>query len=348
MILEIASHIGLIPKRVAATHGGEYVCECPYCHAGKDRFHIWPERLNSKGVAGIYWCRVCGKCGDIIQLSRDFFDLTYFQACKRLGIATSSDWNHQFKSTVFSPNEVLRPTSDWQKVAQAFVKKCHHNFLHNEAAITAFTRKRGLNRQAVEKFQIGWNLVTMCESRQTWGLPPKKDKHGKESLQWLPRGIVIPIFEGELINKIKIRRQDWHEGDLLPKYIEISGSAPAPSYFGCSQRLPCIILEAELDAMLLCQDAGDLCSCIALGGVSKKPDKQIDAIIWKAPLLLCALDFDQSGIKHYRFWKETYPHLKPWPTPHSKSPGDAFKDGLNVRLWIETGLEYYKFGELYA
>ena len=32
-----------------------------------------------------------------------------------------------------------------------------------------------------------------------------------------------------------------------------------------------VIVEAELDAMLIIQEAGDLCACIALGGAQKRP-----------------------------------------------------------------------------
>ena len=46
-----------------------------------------------------------------------------------------------------------------------------------------------------------------------------------------------------------------------------------------------------------------------------------------------------DGKKAYKFWRDTYPHVQPWPVPRGKSPGDAFKEGVNLRLWIEAGLK---------
>jgi DNA primase len=124
----------------------------------------------------------------------------------------------------------------------------------------------------------------------------------------------------------------------LPKYVEISGSKQSPSIYG-DRSQPLIIVESELDAILIQQEASKLVCSIALGGVSKKPDIELHELLKQAPVILLSLDFDDSGKKHYSFWMKLYSNLRPWPIPYFKSPGDAFaKAQINIRNWINNGL----------
>ena len=124
----------------------------------------------------------------------------------------------------------------------------------------------------------------------------------------------------------------------MPKYVEISGSTQFPSVYGNPSK-PIIIVESELDAILVQQEASDLVCSIALGGVSKKPDVELHELSKRAPLILLSLDFDAPGKKRYSFWMRQYPHLRPWPAPYFKSPGDALeKSHINMRDWIKCGL----------
>lgn len=136
----------------------------------------------------------------------------------------------------------------------------------------------------------------------------------------------------------EIRRSDWVNEDTLPKYIEVSGSAQSLSVYGDLSK-PVIIVESELDAILIQQEASDLVCSIALGGVSKKPDIELHELLKRAPLILLSLDFDDPGKKRYSFWMRQYPNLRPWPTPYFKSPGDALKKShINMKGWINCGL----------
>ena len=83
---------------------------------------------------------------------------------------------------------------------------------------------------------------------------------------------------------------------------------------------PVIIVESELDAILIQQEASDLVCSIALGGVSKKPDTKTHNCLKRASLILLSLDFDDVGKKKYSSWMTLYPNLRPWPAPFCKSP----------------------------
>ena len=76
-------------------------------------------------------------------------------------------------------------------------------------------------------------------------------------------GIVIPVFENNDVLKLKIRKSEWEEGDFYGKYYEVPGSSQTLPIFGNHSRLDvAIIVEAELDVMLVVQEAGDLCAWI--------------------------------------------------------------------------------------
>jgi hypothetical protein len=80
------------------------------------------------------------------------------------------------------------------------------------------------------------------------------------------------------------------------KMRKVSGSMTCPILFGNADK-PLIIVESELDAILLQQIVGDICGVVALGGVGMKPDVIINKVLCKAPVILCALDFDEAGKK---------------------------------------------------
>lgn len=102
-----------------------------------------------------------------------------------------------------------------------------------------------------------------------------------------------------------------------------------------------VIVESEFDALLTQQEAGDLCSTVALGGVAKKPDVVTHNLLKKCSLILYALDFDDAGKKAYLFWRQKYANLRPWPVAQAKSPGDAIKNGISLREWVLQGISEY-------
>ena len=67
-ILTLVQQRGIQPLLKSSREGGEYHGACPFCGDGgkgpaSDRFHIWPRQKEG----GTYWCRQCGKAGDLIR-----------------------------------------------------------------------------------------------------------------------------------------------------------------------------------------------------------------------------------------------------------------------------------------
>lgn len=170
------------------------------------------------------------------------------------------------------------------------------------------------------------------EPLDIWGIQNQEKK-----AVWLPKGIVIPTITQNLPMKIKIRRSERTVEENLPKYVEVLGSRKTPSLFGTGER-GLMMVESELDAMLLAQFAGELCTFMAIGSTRRKPDVQAHNLMLSFDRLLFSLDYDEPGKRAYKFWKKLYPHLIPWPSPKAKSAGDAFKLGIDLKQWVIRGL----------
>ena len=266
----------------------------------------------------------------------------YLEACKKLGVEPSKPresfkGHNPFKRKRFNlfPASAA-PSSCWKSRALQFIETSHLNLLSSPKGLDLLAA-RGINVETVREFQLGWNQEDLFENRDSWGLPLDRKENGKERKQWLPKGIVIPSFSENTPTRIKVRRSEWQPNDKLPKYVEISGSQPQLSLYG-NRAKPTILVESELDAILIQQFASDLCCCIALGGVGKRPDQLTHSFLSQSPLILLALDYDEAGKKEYHFWMNLYPHLCPWPARAGKSPGDSMLQGVDLRKWVQDGI----------
>lgn len=332
MLLHLLDEIGLFTKKTANTSGGEYHSPCPSC-GGFDRFCIWPYSTPK----GRYWCRRCNVKGDAIQFCRDFMGLTYQQSCEKLNLSSEScraDIAYSRVTKGFTPKITKHPTEEWQTRGDSLVEKSSNNLLGDQEAVQ-YLAERNLTLTTAKTFHLGWNSTDWFESKSNWGIQTE----GRSSKQYIPKGLIIPVFNNQAsTQKIKIRRAAWKNGDDFPKYWELSGGSSTFSIFGNLDK-PFLIVEAEIDAILVQQEAGDLCCSVALGGVTKKPTFELDSLFMKSKILY-SLDFDQAGKNVYGFWRNRYPGLIPWPSPFGKSPEDALKSGVNLREWLKAGLDY--------
>lgn len=326
ILVEWARTLGLNPIKVSAT---VWHSACPTC-GGRDRFFFHPTER------GDYRCRQCGVHGNAIQFARDFLELSFQEAKARLGLfdrfqATSSKQVHI--------NPIQFPDKSWQEKAQGFVESSHQCLLLDSKAITFMKTKYGLLPDTLRGRRIGWSFRKAFQRRFEWGLPEEEKKI------WIgfPRGPVIPTFYEHGIGKIKVRDLDWAEGNTFGKYREIPGSSNLTPILGHRMNLIAILVESELDAMLLIQEIGEFCTCVALGGASKKPDEKTCKWLRERKLILYALDSDKAGRQQYNFWRSNFSNLRAWPTNSRKSPADShIFDGVNLKNWFEEGIRYWE------
>lgn len=245
-LLELAVQIGLQPKKEASTRGGEYSASCPAC-SGENRFRMWPNQPPQ----GRYWCHRCGIKGDSIQFCRDFLGATFKEAKERIEPLCSSRLPE--KSTIF-------PSRSWQEKAEEFCESSCRRLLIDPEALALLKSKYGLTLATIERYRIGWNPEKRFQLRSEWGLDNPEKKI------YLPRGPVISDLMNGKVVKLKIRDLDWKEGDSFGKYKLIPGSSNHTTIIGFRSNQTVVIVESEFDAMLLTQEIGEFCTCVALGG----------------------------------------------------------------------------------
>ena len=234
-ILDLAQSDGLNPKRKTAN---EYAGSCPFC-GGTDRFNIFLA-TNS------YWCRQCLKKGDAIQYLIDYRGMSFPEAAQAEGKELKKDWKTNSKPTISKPTTISnkateKPQSDiWKTKVKGCIKHAHSELLKNDEILQWLRTKRGITRETVEKFSLGWLDNDDFRKKEEWGLEPGKKLY-------FPSGLVIPWQE----SRIRIRRDNPGE---YPRYYNLPGSKNTPFLIGDPHETTAIIVESDLDAFLVSQE----------------------------------------------------------------------------------------------
>jgi hypothetical protein len=336
----VAQHTGVTPKRIGKT----YHFPCPACSEGSDRFIVWP--ATSDKPTGTFYCRQCRIAGDGIEFCKRFLGCSYSEACELFRVEKKrlmpSTWSSSPPKLSFP--QAKFPASQWQE------RGSHHLLLWNAEMIErqeagVLLHKRGIKIETAKAFSLGYNPTTEWESMEKWGLPKAVKENGRERKVWLPKGLAIPRYDpvSRSLLGIKVRRDDWKKGDDLPKYVEIVGSSNVVGIFGDITRKIAVVLESELDAIVVQQEAGDLCFSLSLGGAgTKRMDKFTQSLLSQCSLVLLATDYDSAGLNEIHWWKEHLPAAEYWPAPCGKSPGDAFEQGADLHLWLLCAIRKYQ------
>lgn len=338
-IYELLQLDGLFPKKVGSTGGGEFAGPCPWC-GGDDRFRIWP----NQGETGKYWCRGCGRHGDAIEYLREFRRMTFPEACAYLGREvpplSSLVGSRTANKPHWEPRLTAAPGDLWQAKARALVAESVSDLWgpYSKLALDFLIKNRGLTERTIKGFSLGYILNDQWEPAPEWGLEEVLNDNGKAKKLWFPRGIVIPLCHGDQVLRVRIRRPKA-AGD--PRYFLHRGSDTRAMILG-SDKTVSILVESELDALLLHQEAGDLVNVISLGNAQTRPDQQTAELLNRSELILVSLDDDEAGAtESWQWWKKHYSHMRRWPPLAGKDPGDMLAAGMNLRTWVEGGLIEY-------
>lgn len=245
----------------------------------------------------------------------------------------------------FTPSDFSFPPAPWRVRAEAFVKTAH-DALMRKKDILAYLAARGVTLEAVRAFRVGFHPRDSYESRERWGLPPDGDRRRV----WIPAGVTIPARRDGLLVRVRVRRMS---GD--PRYWAVAGSVGVGAFmpprdllsesldFEGWQFRVIIITESELDALALwglpdLRNRGLL--VVGLGSAALKPDAALHAVLMAARLVVLIPDFDGPGQKAAKWWLETYPNVKIWPTPPPfKDVGEMFEAQKGVvQKWLNAGI----------
>jgi DNA primase len=324
-------------KRVAMTHGGEYMGACPFC-GGRDRFRVWPFDVRPG-----WWCRMCTKGGDAIQYLREQGH-SFQEACKMLDIPIEE---RAPAVAVFAPPVPCEPPNDtWRARAQLLISRAARALWSSQDAgaerALAYLEKRGLSKRTILDADLGYIPEDSFEERSAWGLPEEKNDAGRARKVWLPRGILIPWLIEETPWKLNIRRsisrQQAEGGER--KYIQVSGGTNA--LYGAdtlAPNAPVVLVEGEFDALVITQEAIDLAGVVATGSTAGARHVYWIGKLALAGQVLVAFDNDEGGEQASAFWIDALnSQVKRW-RPFYGDPSDMHKDGISIRDWLEVGLQ---------
>ena len=344
LLLDLLKEDGFELVYKADTNGGEYSSPCPFCEDGTDRFVSWPE----EGETGRYWCRVCEENGDAIQYLRDIRELSFEEAKKIAEEYCPDDdepkvkWKRNNNMRNFK-NSVV-DSAVWQQFTKELIEECKDYLNQSENSDQfEYLIKRGLTKEMIEKFHLGWNPEDLLHERKTWGLTVEKKEDSSNRKLWIPSGVVIPFIENDEVVRIRIRRPIK---DDYGRYVVLSGSnANQFMTIGlCSDYI--IVVESELDAILIAQEANNLITVMAAGSAQNKPDRRSLKLLNEAEKILISLDYDDAGNKAVEnYWLNNFTNAEHWPVPEGKDPGEAHEKGVDIKEWVLAGLpdEYVNY-----
>lgn len=333
------------PAKASSAKGGEYCGPCPACgdasRPDSDRFRIWPNQR----LGGTFWCRRCGRAGDLIQFRRDFMGEDYNTAAAACGKEADQAATRKARRPPraqgrpeYRPEEKGPPGAMWSHQAGKLVAWANHHLLSAAGADPrAWLADRGIESEAIECFTLGWNpgdqkSRDLWRDRKAWGLP-RELKEGREKKLWIPRGLIIPLMVEDKPWRVRIRRRE----KTGPRYYVLPGSSMRQMVCPGDLRVA-VVVESELDALTVWSACNDLAFAVAMGSSSARPDTEAHKALTAAQTILVALDFDKAGKDAARWWRAHYPSAKRWPVPVGKDPGEAFALGVNLHLWVAAGI----------
>jgi DNA primase len=333
-ILDLLTADGIQAKHASRN---EHHSSCPKC-GGNDRFSTWPDRINSNGryMGGRFVCRGCGINGDAVSYLQRRRGISYREACRQLdvepGIAPAG---YRQQRTAWTPAQrQTAPKDIWQDRGKAFLLSCHERLNESPDILNWLHDERGLTVETIQRFGLGFNDIERYERRELWGLSSETKENGKPKKQWIPAGLTIPYCENSNVLRIRIRRE---KADEYGRYIVVSGSSMQAMTLWQDQQSVAIV-ESELDAILMNQDAGDIVGVVALGSAQAKPDAELHHRLMNVKTILCCLDADDAGAKaSWGHWTR-YPGFKRWPTIAGKDVCEQWQAGIPVKQWINAGL----------
>lgn len=359
--------LDLVQKYVHLRKSGKnMVGPCPKCGGSTDSDRFVVNTAKDFGN-----CYSCGFNADVIRLLREMENLSCPEAHREAGRRCDSPdcpaWSKcsRGEGTVrprrddratpappretkgFTPTMAEDPDAKWQECAQEYVVRCHQRLLEAPEQL-AYLAGRGLPREAVVKYQLGWIPETEFKSRQAWGLP---DKWHDEEHRWIKamafqQGVLIPWFIGGRVHRLRYRKAKV-TGPKDPRYMWVDGSGTDILCLNSEARAHCVV-ESDLDGLLVDWLAGDLVGAVPLGSCSIHPKASVYEQLTKSLRILVAMDFDGEirngkvhapGAKASRWWEEAFPFTaRRWPVPQGKDPGEAYAAGVDIRAWITVGL----------
>jgi len=291
------------------------------------REHDSLKLFQQDGIWLYKWWSQGGEVGDGIQYLQRHCAMSFNEAVATLSgpiISENSTPQHVGQHDSHCPESKKKPqqwmTEKWQIASEKLIRVAQAYLFgpNGKERVSYLIDERGLHIDTIRQYRLGW-------------LPANRQ---------MPSKLLIPCYNSQG-NLIRIRFRIDNPAPGQERYRISRGSNPDSPYpLGVSSRKPVTIVESELDAILIAQEAGDRVGVLAMGttGVKLNP-AMMRYLTDKIPIILISLDNDQSGKEKTTSLINELPNAIDWPVPekHGKDPGKAWKR-MNLGAWIEAGL----------
>ncbi|MFA5182920.1 MAG: DUF2169 domain-containing protein [Syntrophales bacterium] len=225
-----------------------------------------------------------------------------------------------------------KDASPWHDRGFPYVVQWRRQLEQDDTTLQAL-RNLGLDQRALKKSWLGLHREETTDDRTLWGLKPETDKDGSPKPLLLPSGLVLPRFDGAILNRILILPEGWQEGKNLASGTLVEGSAAIPLFLPCEEGAPVVRTADELQAWYVEKEIGDACSVIALADPGEKPDEAAAKEIKDAPLFIVILPAN-AGAKDREAWSDKFPNALLYPLPKGDTVFAAHRLGIDIRNWI--------------
>ncbi len=239
--------------------------------------------------------------------------------------------------------EPLQPP--WQKQGQAFVFACRKNLLGVGGAplrpegrlALDLLQRMGLSRHSLRRHWVGLHTETRRDVSTYWGRDPQ------EGPVCLLAGLVLPRFSGKDLSRVRVRPglelQDFERADaeyLVPGSDDEPLFLPAPGPL--ADNAPLLVVPDELQAILAEQEAGDLCSILALASSKQPPGRDGSEALQSARKILVVLPAMANVTETMRRWNALPGGAEGLVLPKGKTLFAAYRSGVPLRQWILEAL----------
>jgi hypothetical protein len=326
--------------------GKDYFAICPFHNDSDPSFSVVPAKK-------ICHCFGCGETWDVISFWMKHKGIRFYQALQEIGekagVPVKGGWrNTEYKKypkqksgATWTPETHNLPPEQWSEKAFKLVLWANERLYSKPAAMRYLIKIRGLSIKTISAYGLGWcegrKGEDLYRDRESWGLPAEINDKGRKRALWIPAGVVMPYFIGSSVVKINIRRPDPLKTFPHMRYYFLPGGSTVTTVLNPEARA-FVIVESDLDAFLIVQEAGDLVGVVCLRMAHAKPDRYAYDILRNSLYILNSLDHDDAGAKAARWWQKEFPDQRLWPSRTGKDPGEAWKEGKDIREWIKAGL----------
>lgn len=298
---------------------------CPFC-GGTDRFAVFVNDTPQRYYCGIHG-NGCNQTGDAIQFLREYEHMTFAQALA----AITGDTGAILAVPAQANRNADIPqwqSELWQRRAAQFCKDAQERLWIEEGRqVLAYIQARGLTDETIKKAHIGMVMYK--------GANIARNEHGAVPC------LVIPWFDSKSGKYWRVTLRDIRPGvDPKRRYENIAGSSNTGLYLSDALRFarPVFMVEGEIDALTIAQEAGDLVTVVATGstGGGRLPSWAVK--LASKPNVFIAFDSEEKAEESAAYWLGVLSNAQRWYSPIGKDANAMHTQGGDIRLWVQAAL----------